>query len=474
MGAALYPSNPVLIVDDEEQFLLSVELTLSANGINNLQTISDSRKVMQLLSEKEFSLVMLDINMPHITGLELLPKIVEKHPEIPVIIITAINDVDNAVFCIKEGAFNYILKPVDNTRLVTTIRSGLNLRDVTSENVRLKKYLLKDELEYPETFSHIITQSPAMRSIFKYIEAIARTQLPVLITGETGAGKELIAKAIHDISKRTGKLVPVNVAGVDDTLFSDTLFGHKKGAFTSAEKERQGLIEQAEKGSLFLDEIGDLSIESQVKLLRLLQDGKYFPLGSDMAKLSDARIICATHRDIETMKDNNSFRKDLYYRLQAHHIHIPPLRERKNDLPLLIDHFLEKAAAQLNKNKPTAPKELKTLLSNYSFPGNIRELEGIIFDAVSVYKSGILSLDSIKEKIFGKLTSTENSVFSSSNSEELGIYFADHLPTLKESEDLLIKEALKRADGNQTIAAQLLGISRRALNNRIQRKNSEE
>ncbi|MBU1097873.1 MAG: sigma-54 dependent transcriptional regulator [Bacteroidetes bacterium] len=474
MGAALYPSNPVLIVDDEEQFLLSVELTLSANGINNLQTISDSRKVMQLLSEKEFSLVMLDINMPHITGLELLPKIVEKHPEIPVIIITAINDVDNAVFCIKEGAFNYILKPVDNTRLVTTIRSGLNLRDVTSENVRLKKYLLKDELEYPETFSHIITQSPAMRAIFKYIEAIARTQLPVLITGETGAGKELIAKAIHDISKRTGKLVPVNVAGVDDTLFSDTLFGHKKGAFTSAEKERQGLIEQAEKGSLFLDEIGDLSIESQVKLLRLLQDGKYFPLGSDMAKLSDARIICATHRDIETMKDNNSFRKDLYYRLQAHHIHIPPLRERKNDLPLLIDHFLEKAAAQLNKNKPTAPKELKTLLSNYSFPGNIRELEGIIFDAVSVYKSGILSLDSIKEKVFGKLTSTENGVSSSSNSEELGISFADHLPTLKESEDLLIKEALKRADGNQTIAAQLLGISRRALNNRIQRKNSEE
>ncbi|PKL89606.1 MAG: two-component system response regulator [Ignavibacteriae bacterium HGW-Ignavibacteriae-2] len=474
MGAALYPSNPVLIVDDEEQFLLSVELTLSANGINNLQTISDSRKVMQLLSEKEFSLVMLDINMPNITGLELLPKIVEKHPEIPVIIITAINDVDNAVFCIKEGAFNYILKPVDNTRLVTTIRSGLNLRDVTSENVRLKKYLLKDELEYPETFSHIITQSPAMRAIFKYIEAIARTQLPVLITGETGAGKELIAKAIHDISKRTGKLVPVNVAGVDDTLFSDTLFGHKKGAFTSAEKERQGLIEQAEKGSLFLDEIGDLSIESQVKLLRLLQDGKYFPLGSDMAKLSDARIICATHRDIETMKDNNSFRKDLYYRLQAHHIHIPPLRERKKDLPLLIDHFLEKAAAQLNKNKPTAPKELKTLLSNYSFPGNIRELEGIIFDAVSVYKSGILSLDSIKEKVFGKLTSTENGVSSSSNSEELGISFADHLPTLKESEDLLIKEALKRADGNQTIAAQLLGISRRALNNRIQRKNSEE
>lgn len=474
MGAAKYPTNPVLLVDDEEQFLFSAELTLSANGINNLETVNDSRKVMSLLEQNEYSLVVLDINMPHITGLELLPKIVDKYPDIPVVIITALNDVENAVYCIKEGAFNYILKPVDNTRLVTTIRGGLDLRDIKSENIMLKKYLLKDELEYPEAFEHIVTRSSSMRAIFKYIEAIARTPLPVLITGETGVGKELIAKAIHNISQRSGDLVPVNVAGVDDTLFSDTLFGHKKGAFTSADTERKGLIEKAEQGTLFLDEIGDLSIESQVKLLRLLQDGKYYPLGSDTAKLSDARIICATHRDIETMKDQDKFRKDLYYRLQAHHIHIPPLRERKNDLPMLIDHFLEKASKQLNKKKPTPPRELYTLLSNYSFPGNIREMEGIIFDAVSMHKSGVMSLEIIKDKVFIKENGKSSIIKKEQPDSNIGnpLVFPGDLPTLKESEDLIIDEALKRSNGNQSIAAQLLGISRRALNNRLQRRNS--
>jgi transcriptional regulator with PAS, ATPase and Fis domain len=306
-----------------------------------------------------------------------------------------------------------------------------------------------------------------MRAIFKYIEAISRTPLPVLVTGETGVGKELIANAIHKLSGRPGEIVSLNVAGVDDNLFSDTLFGHKKGAFTGADTERRGLIEQAERGTLFLDEIGDLSIESQVKLLRLIQDRKYFPLGSDMAKLSDVRIICATNRNIDSMKEGNSFRKDLYYRLQTHHIHIPPLKERKSDIPLLINHFMEKAALQLNKKKPTAPKELYTLLSNYSFPGNIRELEGIIFDAVSVHTSGVMSLIPIREKIYRD----EEMVSDSTVVEEL--IFPDELPTLKEAEDALIKEALKRADGNQNIAAELLGLSRRALNNRLTRKPEE-
>jgi DNA-binding NtrC family response regulator len=470
MGTAIYPQHPVLLVDDEQHFLLSAELTLKSNGINNLITINDSRNVMKTLEQQEVSLVILDINMPYISGLELLPAIVEKYPEIPVVIISALNDVENAVFSIKNGAFNYILKPVDDTRLVTTVRSGIDLREIKNENVRLKKYLLKDNLEHPELFSHIVTRSSSMRAIFKYIEAIARTPLPVLITGDTGTGKELIAKAIHDVSQREGELVPVNVAGVDDTLFSDTLFGHKKGAFTGADKERRGLIEQAERGTIFLDEIGDLSIESQVKLLRLLQDRKYYPLGSDIAKLSDARVICATHRDIETMKNNDAFRQDLYYRLQAHHIHIPPLKERKSDLPMLIDHFIEKAAKELEKKKPTAPKELVTILSNYSFPGNIRELEGIIFNAVSMHKSGILSLESIKEKIFDKDEPSKDQTISA-DLQHNKLIFTDDFPNLKETEEILINEALKRANGNQTIAAHMLGISRRALNNRLRRKD---
>jgi DNA-binding NtrC family response regulator len=407
MGAAIYPEHPVLLVDDEQQFLFSAETALTTNGINNVITQSDSTKVLEMLDEKEYSLVVLDMNMPNLTGIELLSLIVEKHPNMPVIILTAVNDVESAVKCIKAGAFNYILKPVDDTRLVTTIRSGLNLREIRNENSRLKDYLLKDKLENPEAFSDIITKSNSMRAIFKYIEAIAKSPLPVLITGETGAGKEMIAKAIHKLSGRPGEHISLNVAGVDDNLFSDTLFGHKKGAFTGAEQDRKGMIEQAEKGTLFLDEIGDLSLESQVKLLRLIQDGKYFPLGSDMAKLADVRIVCATNVDIDLMKNKNEFRKDLYYRLQTHHIHIPPLRERKNDIPFLINHFLEKASKQLNKKKPTPPKELYSLLSNYNFPGNIRELEGIIFDAVSVHRAGVLSLEPIREKVFPKMKASD-------------------------------------------------------------------
>jgi DNA-binding NtrC family response regulator len=472
MGAAVYPENPVLLVDDEQQFLFSAENALITNGISNVAVQNDSTKVMNMLDADEYSLVVLDMNMPNISGLELLEMIVDKHPNIPVVILTAINDVESAVKCIKTGAFNYILKPVDDTRLVTTIRSGLNLREIRNENRRLKDYLLKDKLENPEVFSEIITKSSSMRAIFKYIEAIAKSPLPVLITGETGAGKEMIAKSIHKLSRRPGELISLNVAGVDDNLFSDTLFGHKKGAFTGAEQDRKGLIEQAEKGTLFLDEIGDLSFESQVKLLRLIQDGKYFPLGSDMAKLADVRIVCATNVDIDSMKDKNEFRKDLYYRLQTHHIHIPPLRERKNDIPFLINHFLDKASKQLNKKKPTPPKELFTLLSSYNFPGNIRELEGIIFDAVSVHRSGILSLEPIREKILPKMRTKDIQNSDSVNHEEK-IVFSDQLPTLKETEDSLISEALKRSDGNQTIAADLLGMSRRALNNRLSRKNSD-
>jgi DNA-binding NtrC family response regulator len=472
MSPMNYPINPILLVDDEEHFLLSAELTLSSNGIKNVETCKDSTIVLNFLKKKKYSLVVLDINMPHLSGLDLLPAIIGKHPDIPVIVITAINDVDSAVFCMKEGASDYVVKPVDDTRLVTSIRRVLELTEVRSENEMLKQSLLRTNIENPEIFNEIITHSANIESIFRYIEAIAKTTLPVLIIGETGTGKELFAQAIHKASERKGELVTVNVAGVDDNLFSDTLFGHKKGAFTGAETERKGLIEKAESGTLFLDEIGDLSIESQVKLLRLLQDGNYYPLGSDVAKLSNTRVIVATNRDIKTMQAENTFRQDLYYRLKSHQIIIPPLRERKNDIPYLIDHFINKAVNQLSKKRPSVPKELYILLSNYHFPGNIRELEGIIFDAISLHKSGILSLELIRRKIADQTDTTnqktDNFKITYDDEGDL-IRFPGRFPTLKETEDSLIEEALKRAEGNQTIAANLLGISRRALNNRLTR-----
>jgi DNA-binding NtrC family response regulator len=282
-------------------------------------------------------------------------------------------------------------------------------------------------------------------------------------------GKELVASAIHTVSGRQGDFIAVNVAGLDENVFADTLFGHRKGAFTGADQARTGLVEQASGGTLFLDEIGDMSPASQVKLLRFLQEGEFFPLGSDVAKRSDARIVVATNQDIETLQESGSFRKDLYYRLRIHHIHIPPLRDRREDLPILLDHFLGKAATTLGKKKPTPPRELTTLLGVYHFPGNVRELESLIFDAVSKHKSGKLSTEVFKTYISQKHpASTEDSKQVVAEETAL-ITFAERLPTLKQSEQVLISEALKRSDGNQAIAAMHLGISRQALNNRLRR-----
>ncbi|MFA6468359.1 MAG: sigma-54 dependent transcriptional regulator [Bacteroidota bacterium] len=471
MSTKQYPVHPILLVDDEEHFLLSVELTLRSNGFNNINSCTDSTKVMKMLMQGNYSLIILDINMPGISGLELLVLIAAHHPEIPIIMLTAVNDVENAVLCMKEGAFDYAVKPITEAKLVTSIRHGIQLADMRRENELLKQSLLRDTVEHPEFFTEVLTRSSTMLSIFKYIEAVAKTNLPILITGETGTGKELFARAVHSASGRKGELISVNVAGLDDNLFSDTLFGHKKGAFTGADSERKGLIEKAEDGTLFLDEIGDLSVETQVKLLRLLQDGQYYPLGDDIAKRSNARIVVATHRDIKLMQEQNTFRQDLYYRLKSHHVHIPPLRERHSDIPMLADHFITKASAALNKKRPTPPKELYTLLSNYSFPGNVRELEGLIFNAISVHTSGILSLDALRNSISRTKEDSPAPLTRSSSFAQLK--FPGRFPTLKEAEDTMIEEALKRSEGNQSIAAELLGITRRALNNRLQRMNKD-
>jgi DNA-binding NtrC family response regulator len=415
--------------------------------------------------------MLLDLRMPHISGEELLPMITADYPEIPVVVVTGSNDVDTAVKCMQHGAFDYILKPVEKSRLIGGVKRAVELRELQRENQLLKAHVLSDKLEKPEAFSEIITISTSMRSIFQYIEAIANSPRPVLITGETGVGKELIAKAVHTLSDRAGDFVPVNAAGLDDHVFADTLFGHKKGAFTDAREARRGLIERAAGGTLFLDEIGDLSTASQVKLLRLLQEGEFFPLGSDVAKRTDARIVVATNQDLDALQSSGQFRKDLYYRLCDHQIHIPPLRRRREDLAVLVEHFLEKASKILDKKKPTPPVELITLLSTYHFPGNIRELESMIFDAVSSHTSAKLSMDSFKAHL-SKISVTD----AADSPAEKGtlISFSHQLPTLKQIEQLLIDEALKRANNNQSIAALSLGISRQALNKRLKKKAEQQ
>jgi DNA-binding NtrC family response regulator len=465
MNTSAYPSLPILMVDDEAQALDSFETALLLASINNILRCQDSRDVMRLLSTQEIEVVLLDLSMPHISGEELLSLVTKDFPEIPVIIITGSNDVETAVACMKSGAFDYMVKPVEKSRLISGVKRAIELRELRRENRLLKTRVLSGEMEHPEAFSEIITDSEAMRSIFQYIEAISNTSQPVLITGETGVGKELVARAIHKLSNRKGDFIPVNVAGLDDNIFADTLFGHKKGAFTGADQPRSGMIEQASGGTLFLDEIGDLSPASQVKLLRLLQDGEFFPLGSDIVKHSDARIVVATNQNFQTLQESGKFRKDLYYRLCAHHTHIPPLRDRYEDLPILVNYFLEKASKALAKKKPTPSEDLIALLATYLFPGNVRELESMIFDAVTGCKAERLSLEPFRSYI-----REDQSV---AKTEAIGPPHAG--ATLKEkieiishvTEKQMIIDALDKSNQNRTKAAQLLGISRRTLQNKI-------
>ncbi|HMK44836.1 MAG TPA: sigma-54 dependent transcriptional regulator [Dissulfurispiraceae bacterium] len=460
-------SLPVLIVDDEEQILMSAQTVLHTAGIRNVVTVRDSLAVLPLLSAREIGVIVLDISMPKLSGCDLLVDLTREYPQIPVIFMTAANDLETAVSCMRGGAFDYLLKPVEKGRYITTVLRALEMRSLQSELLLLKNRLLTDELENAGAFSSILTQSKKMRAIFQYVEVIAGTKQPVLISGETGVGKELIARSLHNAAGYSGSFVPVNVAGLDDTMFSDALFGHRKGAFTGAEQRREGLIAQAAGGTLFLDEIGDMTEASQVKLLRLMQERTYFPLGSDVPRQTDARILVATNRDLQKGIKAGTFRNDLYFRLRGHQIHVPPLRERSEDIPMLLHHFIERAALALGKDKPGFPVELVSMLSHYQFPGNVRELELMVFDAVARCRGLRIALEGFRQHIGAAMGSQPQTVGACSS--RLSVSTDAALPTLKEAEEALIAQALTLAGGKQGLAASMLGISRQALNKRLSR-----
>jgi DNA-binding NtrC family response regulator len=465
MNPPSYSICPVLIVDDDTISLTITSAALRKAGVPNVLTCTDSRQAMNLVSQHSAGIVFLDLVMPYMSGEELLEALTKNYPETLVIILTATEEVDTAVRCMKAGAFNYLTKPIDFERLFAIVKNALALHELRQENRALRKSAFSAGLSRPEVFASIITRNVKLLQIFRYLESIAATPESVLITGETGVGKDLIAQAIHALSHRQGPLIAVNVAGLDDTVFSDTLFGHSKGAFTGAERLRKGLIEQAHRGTLFLDEIGDLTAASQSKLLRLLQGGDYFPLGSDVPKHSDARVVSATNRDLWRLAKEEKFRKDLNFRLRTHHVHIPPLRERLEDLPLLVDHFLEEAATQLGKPGLQASKAWLALLGEYDFPGNIRELRMIVFDDATRTDSTTLSPHLLKSYLS---QSPANAAIASEPSvNDKPVDCTARLPTLKQATDLLIQEALRRSGGNQTAAAKLLGISQQALSKRL-------
>lgn len=459
MSTAPQPGALILLVDDEQEALRSYDLNLRYSGYTNTLRCPDSRQVRTLLQEREVSLILLDLCMPHVSGEDLLDYIKDTHPHIPTIVVTGSNEVDTAVRCMRVGSADYLVKPVDRTRLISAVKRAL---DTGREIARLGGG--DGRGEQSDIMASIVTRDEKMIAICGYIKAIAPSPEPVLIVGETGVGKEMVARAIHAASGRQGEFVAVNAAGVDDMMFADTLFGHAKGAFTGASQPRRGLIEEAAGGSLFLDEIGDLSHASQLKLLRLIQEKEYYALGSDTRKTTDARIIAATNKSQQALLGGDVFRSDLFYRLRTHFIQLPPLRDRKGDLPILIEHFLGLAARKLGKPRPAPPQELLTLLSRHDFPGNVRELESMILDAVAQGGSTGLTMADFKawiDSVRGPAEDRRRSPVPAGGAA------AQDLPTLKEAGEWAIEEALRRSGGNQSAAACLLGISRQALNKRL-------
>jgi DNA-binding NtrC family response regulator len=459
-----YPNRPVLIVDDELPWLRSLTLRLERSlGIDNVVTADNGDDALARAKELAPSLVLLDITMPGLNGEEVLERLHEERPDLPVIVHTAHNDVDVAVRCTRLGAFDYYLKTGEQERLIGGVRRALAMVALRSENRRLQERVSVRSVRQPEVFQDIVSCSPAILDLCLYLEAIAASREPLLITGESGVGKELVARALWQLATPHGPWQAVNAAGLDDNVFADTLFGHVRGAYTGADQARSGLVEQANGGILFLDEIGDLALGSQVKLLRLLQGGDYLPLGSDKPKRANLRIVAATNLDLAARVESGQFRRDLYYRLMAHHAHLPPLRERREDIPLLARHFASAAAANQGTPSPELPDDVLAALMAAPWSGNIRELRSRLFDAISRSRGEPLSLQH-----FPGLAPAA-SLTAPSKADSVLMHCPGRLPTFVEAGEFLVAEAMRRAGGNQTLAAGMLGITRQGLAKRLKK-----
>ncbi len=460
---------PILLVDDEPAELEAYSLLLNSMGMNNVKTLSDSRRVLATLENMQSPVLFLDLNMPHMSGQEVLWELKSTKPQIPVIIVTADSEIETAVECLKLGAQDYLVKPIDLKMFSSALRNALEIGLLRNEVMSLKGISFGSREYTNRAFDRIVTKSPLMFGLFQYIESIATSGLPTLILGETGSGKELIAKAIHEVSGLSGEFVAVDISGLDDALLSDTLFGHARGAYTGADSIRAGMIEKAADGTIFLDEIGDLSEISQVKLLRLLQERIYYPLGSDQPKQCQARIITAANKDLSKLAgQEGEFRMDLYYRLSTHLIKVPPLRERKEDIPLIVEHLITSGATDMNKAVPTISPQAMNLLIKHPFWGNVRELKAYISDAVARCTHGHIQDHLIADRLAGGTSMGRSDIVQTNPLEAL----FGHFPTLEELADYAVDTALSVTDNNQSQAAVLLGVSRQALHKRLKKRIS--
>ena len=445
----------ILIVDDDTAHLSMLQTVLKSLG-HAIDTATDGKDAISGVEKTPYDLVLMDVRMANVGGMEALEKIKIYNPAIPIIIMTAYSSVDKAVEAMKLGAYDYLTKPLNFDDLKLTIQRAMSHLHLTRENAELKKRMFTDT-----GFSRIIGTSPAMKAVMETARIAAPTDATILITGDSGTGKELFARAIHDQSPRkTKKMVSINCAALNETLLESELFGHEKGAFTGADKKRDGLFLHADKGTVFLDEIGDIPASMQVKLLRAIQEREIQRVGSDRSIRIDVRIIVATNKNLEQEVKNGRFREDLFYRLNVIHIRIPALKERPDDIPLLAQHFLNRYAQKNRKPfKGFTPVAMNALMK-HSWPGNVRELENTVERAV------ILSM--------GQYVSEKDLPADVVKNYQPDHGFPENMPelggkSLDEVETMALIQTLKQTGGNKTEAAKLLNITRTTLNNKIKK-----
>ncbi|MCX8092550.1 MAG: sigma-54 dependent transcriptional regulator [Candidatus Goldbacteria bacterium] len=446
----------ILIIDDNISTLKVIKAILEQEGYEVFIT-DDPITCINLIKKMDINLCLLDLKMPKIDGLTLYKKIKEINSEIPVIIMTAYGTIESAVEAMKLGVENYLQKPLNYEELKLTISKVI-------EKYKFKKEIeiLKGHREGKYVFENMIGSSKKMRDIFNKIISIAKTDSTVLITGESGTGKEMAARAIHNLSKRkNNKMVCINLAAIPDGLQESELFGYEKGAFTGAVSSKKGKFEIANNGTIFLDEIGNTNYRVQAKLLRILEEKKIEPLGSNTSRDIDVRIISATNSDLKKEVQKGTFREDLYYRLNVINLHLPPLRERKADIPLLVNYFIKELSLKNDIPEKTISDSAMEKLIQYNWPGNIRELRNVIEEALVVSSGPIIEVDNLNLYFDNK-----NSIISSLNiPDEMGLY---------DIEKQSIINALIKSNGNQTKAAKLLGISRKVIMNKIKKYNLEK
>ena len=449
--------SKVLIVDDEKLIRISLESQLKKEGYT-VKSVDNALDGIKMIKSEEYDVVVTDLRLSGMSGMDFLKEIKKHNQEIIVFIMTAYGTLESAVSAIKEGAYDYIAKQFSADELIIKLQRALSLKNTTAEINRLRS-----EIQAEFEFSNVIGNSEAMRKVLETVKSVSDRDATVLIRGESGTGKEKIAGAIHyHSSRRTGPFIRVSCAALNREILESELFGHEKGAFTGAVKTRRGRFELANGGSIFLDDVDDIPLDMQVKLLRVLQERAFERVGGEETLCVDVRIICATKKDLLEQVKEGCFREDLFYRLNVVPINIPPLRERKEDIPLLINYFLKKFVSQYEDALPDVSQEVLNVLLAYNWPGNVRELENVIEHAIAFSKSKGISLETLPEYLRRVDIRTDVLSMDLSNKQEINLQ-----DTLTEVETKLIQWAHQKTNGNQVKMAEILGIPRTTLRNRL-------